>query len=427
MSLFQISAVVICWVVNMLDGFDVLAISFTAPDIARQWNLSPTTLGAVFSIGLVGMAVGAMFLAPFADIVGRRRMILLSLGIVSTSMVATAFSRSVDQLLAIRFITGFGFAGMISSLNTIVAEYTSDRHQNLAVTFLHVGFPIGGTIGGFLAALLVRDAGWPSVFLVGGMSTAAMIPLVLWRLPESVEFLLVRRPVNVLDRLNIILAKIGQLPLAEMPQARATRGQGYKLARIVAPGIRTATLTVWVAVFMAMMTLYFILYWTPQVLVNAGLSGRTGISGGALLTASGSAGMLVLGYFSTKFGLVRLVTVYFSLATLAMVAFALSPNNLTPLFLFTALIGFSGVGVMGGLYATVARVYPPEIRATGTGWAIGIGRIGAIIGPFVAGLMFELDWRRQAYYFVFAAPYFLAAITVFRSGYFSKRIDLPSA
>jgi len=199
------------------------------------------------------------------------------------------------------------------------------------------------------------------------------------------------------------------------------------MTRIIAPGIRTATLTVWVAVFMAMMTLYFILYWTPQVLINAGLSSGIGISGGALLTASGSVGMLVLGYFSTKFGLIRLVTAYFLLATLAMVAFALSPSKLTPLFLFTALIGFSGVGVMGGLYATVARVYPPEIRATGTGWAIGIGRMGAIIGPFVAGLMFELDWRRQAYYFVFAAPYFLAAIAIFLSRYFSNKTELSSA
>ena len=421
MTLFQISAVAICWVANMLDGFDVLAISFTAPDIARQWNLSPATLGVVFSVGLIGMAVGATLLAPFADVIGRRRMILLSLSIVSVSMMATAFSRSVDQLLTARFITGFGFAGMIASLNTIVAEYTPDRHQNLAVTFLHVGFPIGGTIGGFLAAQLVRGAGWPAVFLVGGVLTAAVIPLVLWRLPESVEFLLVRRPANVLSRLNMILGKIGQPPLLEMPRPEAATKSKYHLTRIIAPGMRTATLTVWVAVFMAMMTLYFILYWTPQVLVNAGLSGSIGISGGALLTASGSVGMLALGYFSTKFGLVRLVAAYFSFATLAMVAFALSPNHLAPLFLFTALIGFSGVGVMGGLYATVARVYPPEIRTTGTGWAIGVGRLGAIIGPFVAGLMFELDWRRQAYYFVFAVPYFLAAIAVSRTAYLSMR------
>lgn len=143
MTRFQIIAIALCMVINMLDGFDVLVIAFTAPSISAEWGLSPTAVGLLLSSGLLGMVFGSLLLGPLADQIGRRQLIMLCLCVISVGMLLSGFSESTTHLTTMRFFTGLGIGGILPGLNTIVAEYSSLRWRSLCVSLLQTGYPIG--------------------------------------------------------------------------------------------------------------------------------------------------------------------------------------------------------------------------------------------------------------------------------------------
>ena len=218
----QVTVIGICCMLNILDGFDVLAIAFAAPPIADEWAIQPAALGLVFSAGLVGMALGAMFIAPLTDRIGRRAMILICIVAISVMMAVTGLSRSVLELIAARALTGLGIGGMLASLTSMVAEYSPDRQRNLTIGLLQAGYPVGGTLGGLIAAWLLPDFGWRALFFGGAVLGALMIPIVALWLPESLVFLAQKQPPKALDRINRILHGLEHAPLDALPPAPAT-------------------------------------------------------------------------------------------------------------------------------------------------------------------------------------------------------------
>ncbi|MEG1767033.1 MAG: MFS transporter, partial [Comamonas sp.] len=221
MTSFQWLAIAICMMLIMLDGFDVLVMAFTASAVAAEWQLNGAQLGVLFSAGLIGMAIGSLFVAPLADRRGRQPIILLCLVVVSVGMLLSALARSHIELAVLRAITGVGIGGMLASVGVITSEYSSQKWRSTAIALQATGYPIGATLGGLMAAWLLGHHGWRSVFVFGGLATALMIPVVLWRLPESVDFLLGRRPARALDKLNRLMALMGHAALAQLPAQRA--------------------------------------------------------------------------------------------------------------------------------------------------------------------------------------------------------------
>ena len=410
MTAMQIGVIAICWFINMLDGFDVLAIAYTAPTISEEWQLAPEKLGVVLSAGLVGMALGAMFIAPLADRFGRRRIILWCLAIIGSAMMATAWVGSIGMLISARIVTGLGVGGLLASLNTMVAEYASDRRRSFAVSFLQSGYPIGALAGGLIAAPLIPAFGWQMVFIIGGLSTLVMVAVVLVFLPESLHFLIDRRPKNALQQVNRILSRLGRSAAAELPQI-VEQNSRHGIKEIFSPALKASTLLLWVSFFMSMLTLYFLLLWTPQIIVNAGLPKAQGILVGATLNGGGLVGMLVLGYFAERFGLHRLIIGFFLLAALSMVAFALIEASAMVLLLLAFALGFFTIGGMIGLYSVAADLYPTNLRNTGLGWGIGIGRLGAILGPYIAGELMGIGWEQADYFLLLALPLVFAMIS----------------
>ncbi len=406
----QIGVIVICWFINMLDGFDVLAIAYTAPSITEEWALAPEKLGVVLSAGLVGMALGAMFIAPLADRFGRRRIILWCLAIIGFAMMATASASSISLLISARIVTGLGVGGLLASLNTMVAEYSSDRRRSFAVSFLQSGYPIGALVGGLIAAPLIPAFGWQMVFIIGGASTLVMVVVVLLFLPESLHYLLEQRPKNALSQVNRILSRLGHRSISDLPQM-LENSPPASIKEIFSPALKTNTLLLWLSFFMSMLTLYFLLLWTPQIIVNAGLPKEQGILVGAMLNGGGLIGMLLLGYFAERFGLHRLIIGFFLMAALTMVTFALVDASATVLLLLAFALGFFAVGGMIGLYAVAADLYPTSLRNTGLGWGIGIGRLGAILGPYVAGVLMSVGWEQADYFLVLALPLVFAILS----------------
>lgn len=193
---FQILTIALCTFLNMLDGFDILVMAFAAPAVAQDWGLSNSEVGFLLSAGLFGMGVGAFFVGPIADKVGRKPIVVLSLALITFGMLASYWSPSQGALAVFRFITGIGVGGMIASLNTLVSEFSPKKHRSLAVTILQTGNPVGATIGGLLSVYLIANFGWRETFLLGGLVSLAMLPVVIFVLPESIDFLASSRKEN---------------------------------------------------------------------------------------------------------------------------------------------------------------------------------------------------------------------------------------
>jgi len=415
MSRFQWGAVAICVMLIMLDGFDVLVMAFTAGSISGEWKLTGAELGFLFSAGLLGMAAGSLFLAPWADHFGRQSIILFSLTLIAAGMLVSAFAQNNIQLGALRVITGVGIGGMLASVGVITAEYSSAKWRSTAIGLQATGYPIGATIGGSIAAVLLVQYGWRSVFIFGGLATAAMIPVVVWRLPESVDFLIAKRPANALNKLNALLRKMHQLELTQLPALNAADSNSVKagtLSGLFAAGLMRSTILIWCSFFLLMFSFYFALSWTPKLLMSAGLSAQQGITGGVLLNVGGIVGGSVFGILAARLDLGRLTASNLLIAAAMVAAFGYFTSALTAAFIIAFGIGAFIFASMAGLYAFAPIIYPARVRTTGMGWSIGIGRLGAILAPVIAGVLLDSGWSPPNLYYAFAIPLVAAMITV---------------
>jgi benzoate transport len=408
MTPFQVAVVAICTILNGIDGFDVLAMSFAAPVLAEEWALRAGELGILFSSGLAGMTGGSLLIAPLADRIGRRWMTLGSLIGVTVGMFLSAAAQDPVQLALTRVLTGLGIGAMLPSLATVVAEYSSARRRELSVSVMSTGYPIGATLGGLGAVFLVGNFGWRGIFVFGGLLSLAMIPIVSWRLPESLAFLATRRPRGALQRINLMLRRVGRPEIDRIPEPRATQPRAR--ARDILRGrLGAHSAALWSAFFCVMLSFYFVLSWTPKLLVDAGLRAEEGISGGVLLNLGGIVGALGLGLLAARVGPFRIVALTMAAGAVSVALFGLFAHGLALAMPLAVVVGYLSFGSMVGLYSIMPSVYPTEVRNTGAGLSIGIGRIGGIVSPFAAGLLLESGWPGSSTYVLFSLPLLAAA------------------
>ncbi len=397
----------LCFLLNMLDGMDVLVIAFAAPALAAEWSIAPQALGVVFAAGTFGMVTGAMLLAPVADRIGRRRLILASIALIGVGVTLTAAAATVDTLLLLRFASGVGIGALLASTATIAAEYAPDRKRNFIVGFVLSGYTIGAFLSGLVAARIIPEHGWQAMFVVAGLLTLATLPLAWWLLPESPDFLARVRPQGALERINAILRRMSLPPLAGLPEVDDVESAA-SVAALLHPARRASTLLLWVAFFMAFGTLYFLLSWIPKLAAETGLPLDVAIYAGAVFNLGAFFGICLQGWLSLTLGLTRTIAGFMGLAALLMAIFGLVTEPWLVLTLF-GLIGFTVQGGFVGLYAVAARLYPAELRNTGIGWAIGLGRFGAVVGPLAGGLLISLGLGMAENFTVFAVPMVAAA------------------
>jgi benzoate transport len=423
MTRFQVVAIMVCMVINMMDGFDVLVIAFTAPSISAEWGLSSTSVGVLLSSGLLGMVIGSLVLGPMADRFGRRILILTCLVVITVGMLLSALSQGLNQLAAMRFLTGLGIGGILPGLNTIVAEYSSLRWRSFWVSFLQTGYPIGATVGGTLSAVLIAEYGWRSAFYLGAAASLIMIPIVWRQLPESLDYLLARRPSGALKNINQVLEKLGRAPVEALPdrQESGSSGKTGYADLLATPALRNRTLLLCAAFLMTMVSFYFAMSWTPKILVDSGMSTSQGISGGIILNAGGVIGCLVLGYLSSRMPLPRLIATYAVMTVLLMIVFSQTGTAVSMMVVVATCLGFFLFGSMVGLYALAPQLYPPQSRAAGVSIAIGFGRIGGVASPMLAGMLFDSGWAKSDGYILFALPLVIMAGVIIVLGGMMRR------
>jgi benzoate transport len=407
----QIRVVAITVGLCALDGFDVLAISFASPGIAHEWRINRAALGVVLSMELLGMGIGSILLGGIADRVGRRHTVLGCLLVMTLGMTMATTARSIVDLSVWRVITGLGIGGMLASLNAIASEFANTRRRDLCVSLMAIGYPLGAIVGGSIAAMLLARSEWRSVFEFGAAASALMIPMVFLWVPESVVWLCQRQPAHALERANASLARLGYARVESLP-APVVRSARVGRGGIFRPELIATTLLVTLAYSLHVTTFYFILKWIPKIVVDMGFTASS--AAGVLVWANvgGAIGGAVLGLLTHHVGL-KALTIIWLLASTAMVAvFGHTQADLGQLSLTCALAGFCTNGGIVGLYAILARAYPADARAAGTGFAIGIGRSGAVLAPITAGYLFQADWSLQAVALTMGVGSLLAAAAV---------------
>jgi benzoate transport len=388
----QVLAIGIATALNALDGFDVLSISFAAPGIAKDWGITRAALGLVLSMELFGMGIGALFLGALADRIGRRPTILACLCVMSLGMGLASIATDVPILSAYRLFTGLGIGGMLAATNAIVAECSNARRRNLAVAIMAGGYPMGAILGGSAASWLLATTGrWQSVFEFGTVCTLCFIPLVLWLVPETIAFLLHRRPADALAKINRTMVRQGRQPLDALPPRDEVK-KGFSVAQLLTPGMAGITLLLTLSYFSHMMTFYFLVKWIPKIVVDLGFA--PALAGGVLVWANvgGATGSVTLSLLTQRFGVRPLVVTAMLCGAVAVAAFGQGFTTLAGLSAIACVGGFFTNGATAGLYAVIAQSFPAPLRAGGTGFVIGVGRAGAALGPIVAGLLFTAGW-----------------------------------
>jgi len=388
MSRLQIMAVGVTIGLNALDGFDVLSISFASPGIAAEWGIDQAELGFVLSMELIGMSLGSLLLGGVADKLGRRATMLGCLVLMTVGMLAVTTTRGIVDLSLWRIVTGLGIGGMLAATAAAAAEFSNARRRDLCVSLMAIGYPIGAVLGGMIAARLLASYDWRSVFYFGAAATALFIPLVLAFVPESVHWLARKQPNGALERINRTLARMGHAAVTALPPISHDERR-RSVMDIFAPGLLRTTVIVATAYFFHIMTFYFVLKWVPKIVADMGFAASS--AAGVLVWANvgGALGGAVLGVLTQRFNVKGLTIGAMVLSTILVAVFGRSPADLDRLSLLCAFAGFCTNGAIVGMYAIFAKAFPTHVRASGTGFSIGVGRGGSVLGPIIAGFLFQ--------------------------------------
>ncbi|QQN73543.1 MFS transporter [Croceicoccus sp. YJ47] len=391
MSRFQWSVVAIMVGLLALDGFDVLSISFASPGIAADWGIDRAALGIVLSMELVGMSFGAIIFGRLADGLGRRGVILACLCIVSFGMFGASSANGVYPLCAWRVLTGLGLGGVLAATNAATAEVANGRFRALCIVLMAAGYPLGNVIGGSVAAQLLAFYDWRAIFQFGAVVSLLFIPVVWFGAPESINFLMHKRPPDALLKINAILARMKKPAIGALPPPDAERERpGFKTLLSGSHLLPTAALTF--VYFAHIMTFYFILKWIPKIVADMGFAPSSAATVLVWASVGGLLGSVTLGLLTLRVRVFWLTVLAMLLSAAAVVWFGQIRSDLAELSMAAAIAGFvTNAGVVG-IYAVVANAFPTEFRASGTGVVIGFGRGGSALAPALAGFLFSAGY-----------------------------------
>lgn len=371
----------LCFAINMVDGMDVNILSLVAAKLQSGWHVAPDIMGYVFSAGLAGMAFGGTLIAPLADKFGRRKIILLALTLMSLGMVACGYVPNIGWLFAARVLVGAGIGTVLATMAALTAEAAPASKQTFAVGAVQAGYPFASVFTAFIVAATLPHWGWQNMLLGAGVFTCLMLPLAYFALPESEAHASVHQenvPVGVLFNATY----------------------------------RTRSILLWCATFFGLMVLYFITSWITILSIKAGLSQTNGIYAGATYNGGAFIGTMLVSFFSMRVPLTKLVPGAMIMAAISMLIFGTVVMPIALTLFMALLIGVSLQGGYNGVWPLAASLYPVECRATGIGWAIGVGRGGAVVGPILGGYLMRAHTPLWGIFAIFCIPIMLCAISV---------------
>jgi MFS transporter, AAHS family, 4-hydroxybenzoate transporter len=402
-----------CAVLVMLDGFDFAAMGFSAPTIVKEWGLAMPSFGPVFGGGLFGLMIGALVSGPVADRYGRKLVILASTLVFALFALATVFAHSIDALYILRLLTGIGVGGLMPNAIALTSEYAPKRIRSTVVAIMFLGFPLGAGAGGFIGAALIPIAGWHAMFILGGLLPLILLPIAIVLLPESIRFLVThgQRPARVaalLNRLDGNTAFSG----AENFVVSEEKMRGFTVKHLLTEGRAVNTALLWLTFFCNLLVVYSLASWLPLLLRDSGVALAASLRLSGLVPWAGIVSTLLLGPLVDRLGAPRVVTVLYVLAAAFIFAIGLAGASVPLLAVTVAGCGMCVIGGQSFINVLSAILYPTSIRSTGVGWALGVGRVGAIIGPVVGGFLLAAQFSPRNLFFTIAAPSLVSALAM---------------
>jgi AAHS family 4-hydroxybenzoate transporter-like MFS transporter len=411
---FQIGVLLLCAAAMLVDGFDTQAIGYVAPALSVALAVKPAALGLVFAAGGLGAILGGLVLAPYADRVGRKPIIVGSMLFFAVCTLLISTANTVPQLMWMRFAIGLGLGGVVPNALALSAEFMPKKFRVTLVLMTWLGFSIGAGVAGPVTAYILTAHSWRAVFLFAGILPVVLAPLLIWRLPESLHGLTQRGSDE--RRITATLARMNS-SLVFPENARFINSEkkekGFPVALLFREGRARITLLLWVMFFMNLLALFFLNSWLPTVLNKAGLSQHLAIVIAALLHFGGIAGGLAIAPLCDRFSPYAVLAFAYILSGTFIAGIGISRNVALFAMATTFFAGFFTFGAQNTANAIAATRYPTAMRSSGIGWALGIGRIGQVVGPLIGGFLLSLQWGTTQILYVIAVPSVVAATAAF--------------
>lgn len=401
----QRRVVFLCFLLAVIDGFDAQAIAFVAPLLKAQLSIEPAQMGQLFSAALVGLMVGAFALSPLADRIGRKPVIIGACAVMGVFSLLTATAQTTGELFVYRFLTGVGLGGVMPNINTLTAEFAPARRKALMITIMFVGFPAGAVLGGLLSAKIITAFGWPSVFILGGVAPLLLTVALIVFLPESIRFLALkgRKPALIAACLARIDKQYRRGPDDKF-FALEEKGAKGSFSGLFAGGRALGTVLIWALFFANLLVMYALFGWLPSVMREAGVSLETAIAATVAFNLGGVVGGLAIAREIDRRGPYGVLAAAYAIAAVAIALIGVLAESFAFALIAIFIAGCAVVGTQLGMNALVVSFYPTEVRTTGLGWALAVGRIGSIIGPVVVGVVIALEWSLPQVFFLTSAP-----------------------
>lgn len=414
LSGFQISVLVLCFIIVAIDGFDTASIGYIAPALRQEWGLTPPQLGPAFGAGLFGLMVGAFLMGPIADRIGRKASIIMSMFVFGVGTLVSAFSRSIEMLTVMRFLIGIGLGGAMPICIALTSEFSPQKQRVFLVSLSFCGFTAGFALGGELSAQIIASYGWRGVLIAGGVAPLVLIPFLWALLPESVRYLALR-PARV-EALQKIVSKIaGDERWREhtIVAGDAAVKRKSPVTQLFSAGFAKRTLLIWVAYFCSLFVFYLLSSWLPTIMKDAGYSIPTAARIGAMVPLGATIGAVAIARLMDKFNPCAVLSIAYLAAGIALACLGHIIHDAFSLGFVAFWVGFGVVGAQTGMNAFVAGLYPTTARATGIAWALAVGRVGSIFGSMIGGAMMMSIGDPVSLFQVIAIPTGFAAIALF--------------
>ena len=401
--------VILCGLLLIVDGYDVFIYGAILPQLMEQWNLTPPQAGSLASWALFGMMIGALVFGSLGDRIGRKRCIVICFSIFSVSTITNGFAENTFQFGIMRFFAGLGCGGLMPNAVALTNEYAPKRLRTTLVALMFSGYAVGGMVAAGLGIVVLPVFGWQAMFFAAAVPLV-LLPLIIWKLPESLSVLVRKgdqsRARQLLSRIDLAVSgSAGQLILRE------TEAGDTSISNLFRGGRTSGTLALWTCFFCCLLMVYALGSWLPQLMRTAGYGLGSSLSFLLALNFGGMFGAIGGGRLADRFGLVRVVIFAFAIGAtcIALLGFR-SPTPILYVLIFIAGAGTTGTQIL--LYATVAEFYDASIKTTGLGWASGVGRVGAIVGPLLGGLLLAANLSMPLNFIAFAIPGMIAVVAM---------------
>jgi AAHS family 4-hydroxybenzoate transporter-like MFS transporter len=413
-SWFSRLILILCCVAMAVEGYDVQVVAYAAPAIIRDWHIDKTYFTPVFSAALLGYMIGATFLSGVSDRIGRQRTLVLGNIFFGLLTIASSFATTIPTLLALRFVAGLGLGCSIPSVMALGVEYASQRRRAFRVSILFVGYTLGAALGGFVSAALIVRFGWQSAFYFSGFGSLAIGFVAYFFLPESARFLAIRnlsdpRITTIMKRLRPDLA-VG--PATRFVVEEESIQTGLPVRHLFTDGRAWLTSLLWLSFILSLTGHHFLTSWLPTVLDADGVPLAHAVAAGSLIQMGGAAGSLIVGRLLDRVGIVAIALAFLLAVPFVVLIGAISMPEVE-LMGVVFLAGLFLLGGQVGLNALAGTLYPTFIRATGAGWALGVGRVGSILGPALGGVLIALKLPMPLLFLCAAMPAACCAVTVY--------------